>query len=742
MESFMNDNIYFNVEVNELFATIDITQTYINNTNNSIEMNIRLPNTDNHLVEFKARLNESKIIYSTVYETEKAKEKYSDSISSGNSGLICFKSEDEFYTFNIGNLNPNDSIELTTTYYQYISTYNKSYILKLYFDIPSFVDNNFQRVPGSTSNLNINSTILFNTFSEITSLNVENLKPEKYKKEFEPNNKKYIITYNEKEDKITSMDISFDVKNSIENKLFLQYDKKLNETTYFLTYKIPEKIIDDLLEKEKKINSPLYIFLLDQSGSMEGEPIELVKSSLKIFLHSLPTNSSFQLIGFGTEFEKYNSTPIIYSAENIQKMDEIISGFQSNKGGTEILPPLQDIFSSDDYSSFKCSKDLFLLTDGYVENTEKVLEEIEKNRKDFRIHSLGYGGDFDKKLIKEMGSYPQCTYNYVPNMTTINSIIVGVLEDSTFSKNISIKINSNQKSTLQLNDTINYCNVNSLLDYGFILEGDSALNITIDLNFKTASIEENKQLNFGANNIYKLEKGKILSKILVSNLLNNNNNINANINKLKLALKYQVVSSNTALFAEIQNSNSNMNNLIPLTEIKLGNNYILNNSKINILKRNRPKTGKHGHAKETVTYKDSKTGKIHETVNFKSPTNIEIKSKKKTEEKDSSEVIDLNLDEIALTQDLTDGFWYKNDKTDKIVDLVKDTFTKAEEVIKEKKLDDKIMMKILYTFIIIYYFENKARYKIKDFKLLIKKGRDFIKKNNLTYESIFDNLLK
>jgi hypothetical protein len=49
-----------------------------------------------------------------------------------------------------------------------------------------------------------------------------------------------------------------------------------------------------------------YIFLLDQSGSMIGNPIQILKKTIILFIKSLPFGSYFQIIGFGTNFIKYN----------------------------------------------------------------------------------------------------------------------------------------------------------------------------------------------------------------------------------------------------------------------------------------------------------------------------------------------------------------------------------------------------------------------------------------------------
>ena len=751
MEYLQDKNIYYEVEVNELYAMIDITQTYYNITDTSFEIKIKLPETRNKLVQFTAKINNEKIIQSKILEIEKAKEKYTDAISRGNTGLISFYSSDNFTVINIGNLSPNDTLELTTTYYQLISKYNNKYILNLDFDYPSFLDSNFNEIDFDYNDINIISNIRFNSFSNIKNVNIENLKSNKYDKSIDKTGK-YRISYSENINNIYPMIVIFESENGEKNLLFSQYDDKLKKTSYFLNYKFPESIIESLSDK-KNSDSQLFIFVLDQSGSMEGTPINLVKKSLKIFLHSLPKNSYFQLIGFGSEYKKYNETPIKYSYENITNLDNLINNLDAEMGGTYPLPLIKNILENNkDYINFKSYKNLFILTDGEVEEREETLDYIKKNKKDFKIHSIGYGSDFDKDFIQTIGSLSECTYSFVSDINEINAKIISILElcGKKCIKNIKINMSQEEQASLEYNNSISNFFADNLLNYGCITVSHASEIIKINIKYQIDDKQDEINLNFDKDNIIKIKDGSILSKIIISNLLNSNNGNNSIDEKtcLELSTTYQVLSKYTALYAEIINyGDKNQNGIIPLTFIHSETNYICNNFRVNQPKIHTPKTGKHGHAKTYITYTDPITGKTYEDVkmnNYQIP-NIQIKQKQKKRGGVMDKNYDYNFDlnDIVLTQDLMEGFWDSNDNTIKIVNEIKDIYDKADTIIKKlvSNDNDELKRKILFTFIIIYFIENNATETIAEFKLIIEKGKNFLKNNNIEYDNIYTNLI-
>ena len=102
-------------------------------------------------------------------------------------------------------------------------------------------------------------------------------------------------------------------------------------------------------EQEEKNSRECYIFLLDQSGSMWGERINLSCKALLLFLQSLNIKSSFQLIGFGSDFKFFSEKPLEYNKENIKNLMNTIKTLGADRGGTELSKPLETIYSKEIY---------------------------------------------------------------------------------------------------------------------------------------------------------------------------------------------------------------------------------------------------------------------------------------------------------------------------------------------------------------------------------------------------------
>ena len=439
-----DDTIYLSSKVNEIYATTELTQYFTNTLEEAIELTILFPIKDEiSLSKFVVAIGD-KIVLSKVMPKEKAEEKYNDVIASGNVGVISeYEEESKAYSVNIGNLKPKEKIKLNSIFLQMIGAQDLSYEFSIMEKYPSFYYKD-SKSNNKPKNKIINAEFEIKTQSKITRLiapfmDKEAKKYSTYEIKYSPDYKtaeiKYIKNPNEEQNNINNNDddedddddgdkddkpasyssfcILFRTENMNKPLLCTQYNPEFKETAYSLNYvytsknlkeiPIPEKPDEDnnisYAEKyeENNVNETpgLFIFLIDQSGSMSGKSIELVKESLVLFMQSLPDKSYFQLIGFGSDYKKYNEEPVIYNKENVEKIINIINGLSADLGGTNISGPLKSIYDDECYSKINLSRNIFLLTDGQVFDREKCINLITANSGKFRIHSLGIGNNFD-----------------------------------------------------------------------------------------------------------------------------------------------------------------------------------------------------------------------------------------------------------------------------------------------------------------------------------------------------------
>ena len=133
------DTIYLSSIINELFASTELTQYFTNVLDNNIELSISFPIKEEiNISKFSVTVDD-KIYVSKVIKKEKAEEKYTDTISSGNMGFISKYEENmNEYSINIGNINPKQKVKLNAIFIQMIGTQDMSYEFNIMEKYPSF----------------------------------------------------------------------------------------------------------------------------------------------------------------------------------------------------------------------------------------------------------------------------------------------------------------------------------------------------------------------------------------------------------------------------------------------------------------------------------------------------------------------------------------------------------------------------------------------------------------------------
>ena len=556
-----NVEVEMDTQVNEIFTKTKVIQKLINKEKYPLELKIYMYKTKNILFSsFEAQIDDSIKVKSKVIKQEKAKIKYTDSISSGNAAI--FVSEDPFndnrIIINMGNIPCKSQVTFISEFIRFTDYSINVYELELLRNIPIFSGRDKYIFQNSifTGKINICSRNEICNIKKIIDTEHLTILEEKYL-----NNEKseYIISYKIENlnsylimDYIPSSKIYFEILNKEEKPILYMQESSLieNETNYILEFKNNIKI-----EKEDNFTSfpALFIFLVDQSGSMAGQPIKIASKALKLFLQSLPVGSLYQIIGFGSTFKKYDEIPKEYTKENIIKSFKIIDNLKGDLGGTDIYSPLKAIYDSFEiYASIKVPKNIFLLTDGNIENKENTLALIENNNNNFSIYSIGIGNDFDKNLIENAGIIGKGHYNFCPNLNELNKIIVSEINSVTQPFISNININSPLDNNNKTKKNIKYnLKENEIMKLYYICD-KKELNtgkITFEISY---FIKDQKYEKVYEIVPYKLPKGEELSKLIIYDNILKSQSKEYDEKNLSSALKYQIFFKNTSLYAELE----------------------------------------------------------------------------------------------------------------------------------------------------------------------------------------------
>lgn len=167
------------------------------------------------------------------------------------------------------------------------------------------------------------------------------------------------------------------------------------------------------------------IFVLDSSGSMDGEPFRQAVSALHYALDTLLPNERFNIIEFNSHATALWSRTRLASEENVADAKRYAKALVSG-GGTNIDDALRLAFNS--LESSEQLQQILFLTDGAVSNESHLINLINKRRGDARIFSVGIGGSPNAYFMNEAASVGGGAYTYIGDVTQIKREMSALLD--------------------------------------------------------------------------------------------------------------------------------------------------------------------------------------------------------------------------------------------------------------------------------------------------------------------------
>ena len=555
-------SISADINITDYSASVTLTQTYKNSSDQPIEASYNFPITENSAITgFTAKIND-KIICAEIKENEEAKQVYDDSISSGHGAYLLQQTSDDIFNMSVGNLPQDTVVEIEITYICELSGSGKEQAPHVLFNIPTTI---IQPYTPATANVSTPApSIEHDKVSYSFNARVKALMHCKIDK-VHCNTHECNIHYTTH----NQVEVSIKRKSqTIVNKGFgLEIYLKEGHKPRIWSEKRPDNSVALMLVTYPSIPykelSTEIIFVIDRSGSMGGNPIIEARGALKTCLEMLPPTVLFNIIGFGSSFASLFKESQQADKASLKKAIDHAKKITANLGGTDILPPFNHIYRQKLIPG--TPRNIFVLTDGGVGNTQDVKSTVQQNSNSTRVFSFGIGSGVSEALVKGMARLGKGKSVFIRDVTNMKGVISSQLQAALQPALTDVKVQFKGIDIKQIapNTLPPIFNLEQYIVYAF---SDTSLtqdlgNIEVILSAVDPSknkVEYKVKLS-RATNMYKTNSGQIIQKLAARSLIQEmeETSLSANtsqVAKLKkdiieLSLTYSLATKHTSFVA-------------------------------------------------------------------------------------------------------------------------------------------------------------------------------------------------
>jgi Ca-activated chloride channel family protein len=153
-----------------------------------------------------------------------------------------------------------------------------------------------------------------------------------------------------------------------------------------------------------------FVFVVDASGSMSGEPMDLAKATMRRFIEGLGPDDAFQVIRFSESASGLGDELLEVTPHNVTLALEYIDAL-AGQGGTAMTEGIRASLSMPHRSDRL--RYVVFLTDGYIGNEAQIFELVAEQIGDARLFSLGVGSSVNRYLLDGMARMGRGTVTYV-----------------------------------------------------------------------------------------------------------------------------------------------------------------------------------------------------------------------------------------------------------------------------------------------------------------------------------------
>ncbi len=394
-------NTTVNADISGFAARVTVRQSFSNPSNIPIEAiyTFPLPN-DSTVDQMRIKVGD-RIIEGQVKPREEARRIYDEAKNSGKTAALLDQERPNIFTQSLANIMPGKGIEVEISYVQILKfehgTYEFSYpmVVGPRYTGQGTSDPDKVTPPitpkGTRTGAGIDLEVNVNA-----GMQIEDINSVLHDVNISRKGDSQAVIRLARKNEIPNRDfiLRYQVAGKQMKSAFLAYaDPKLGG--FFTMILMPPKnpTPEQIAPKE-------IVFVMDQSGSQSGFPIQKSKELTTKLIDTLNAGDTFNVISFSNTCNYLWKEPQHVSDQTIRAAKAFVSGLDAN-GGTHLIDAVKGALAP--AIDPKRRRFIVFNTDGYIGNEYEVLEEIRKNGQNSRMFTFGIGNSVNRFLIDSMG---------------------------------------------------------------------------------------------------------------------------------------------------------------------------------------------------------------------------------------------------------------------------------------------------------------------------------------------------
>ena len=403
-------------------SSVEVSQIFENPFQEPLEAIYVFPLPDQAAIDQMVIKIGDRTIKSKIETREGAQEIYQRAKDQGRTAALLEQERDNIFTQSLANIQPGEQISVTIRYidqlkfeggdYEFIfpMVVGPRYIPGQLIDknqpntnqvpdadriTPPLIDSNTKSEHKIQVNLEIDAGIPIKTIRSISHKIITQ----------QQGNRVFVRL--DESDQIPNKDLILRYQISGENTRATVLTESDPQGGHFAAYLLPA-----IRYNPNQIIPKDVIFLMDTSGSQEGEPLNKSKELMKRFIQGLNAEDTFTIIDFANTTNTLSETPLANTPANREKALNYINQLEAD-GGTELLNGIQAVMRFPSPPTGRL-RSIVLLTDGYIGNDQQVIAEVQNQLKPGnRFYCFGVGSSVNRFLLNRLGEMGRGTVQIV-----------------------------------------------------------------------------------------------------------------------------------------------------------------------------------------------------------------------------------------------------------------------------------------------------------------------------------------